>query len=553
MKSVRFIFKFCYWLIVLSLATLAMEATALSQKSASIRGTAKVDGSLVVEGVMVVAIPSTQKGRPTGKPIPSRVNKAGEYRIEDISSGSYTIKAVGKLIRTKVKTGVVIDPGNSNILDLKLERAPDRTRMLGKILDGSGAPLSKVKITIYSPDLAHDACQECSLAEMDSDETGTISCDDLSALETYDLVVQVNPKGEANASIVATTVTLTAANSNQLELRLNTGSELGLTARIVDQSPSPQQLRSPEQRKRLVETASQTYTRSVQNGAQMTIKGVVTRRDSETFVVRDLTGTDTVVRLSENTTTQSKDSGMKYAQTQILRGLNLEVKGIGNADSELVADKIKFSESDLRFARAVDARIEPLEERSANAQERMREVEQNAQKLSGQLDELAAVSNAAKGGAKAAQQTADAAVAGVTAANERISALDDYEATLMTAVLFRPGSSELSSEGKLKLDELSAKAGQLKAYVLEVTGYADSTGNTKKNRMLSQRRADSVIRYLTESQRVPLRRIVAPYGYGSSEPVADNRTRAGRALNRRVEVRILINRGINQKPGGAPR
>ncbi len=81
--------------------------------------------------------------------------------------------------------------------------------------------------------------------------------------------------------------------------------------------------------------------------------------------------------------------------------------------------KVRFNESDLRVARAVESRAAPLETKVS-------EVEQNAQRLSGQLDELAAVANTAKGGARAAQETADAAVSGVNLTNERISALDDY-------------------------------------------------------------------------------------------------------------------------------
>src|SRR5258708_8520373 len=99
---------------------------------------------------------------------------------------------------------------------------------------------------------------------------------------------------------------------------------------------------------------------------------------------------------------------------------------------------------------------------------RLGEVEQNAQKLSVQLDALGAVSNAAGGGAKAAQETADAAVAGVNATNERISALDDYVPQDSTAVNFRIGSAVLNADAKAKLDAIATKAQNSKGYVLEV-------------------------------------------------------------------------------------
>ncbi len=299
--------------------------------------------------------------------------------------------------------------------------------------------------------------------------------------------------------------------------------------------------------------------RSVSSGQKMSIKGVVTHRDPDTFTVRDNNGVDTTVRLTDKTSVKSNGgflrSGTNYGATNILRGLNLEVEGRGGSSGELVADKVRFNESDLRVARTVETRATPLEERASATEGRLSEVEQNAQKLSGQLDELAAVSNAARGGAKAAQETADSAVAGVNATNDRISALDDYVPQDSMAVNFRTGSAMLNADAKSKLDQIATKALNSKAYVVEVTGHADSTGNTNFNRQLSQRRADAVIRYLVEEHKIPLRRIVTPYGFGASEPVADNKTREGRAENRRVEVKILVSKGLTQpaptmtKPG----
>src|SRR5438105_7635071 len=305
------------------------------------------------------------------------------------------------------------------------------------------------------------------------------------------------------------------------------------------------------------QTSTQTQTaptdasraRSVASGQKMKIKGVVVRRDADTFTVRDLNGVDTVVRLTDKTSVKSNAAsffsrGTNYGQTNILRGLNLEVEGRGGSNGELNADRIRFNESDMRTARAVETRATPLEERANATEGRLSEVEQNAQKLSGQLDELAAVSNAARGGAKAAQETADAAISGVNATNDRISALDDYVPQETAAVNFRVGSSVLNPDAKTKLDEIATKALNAKGYVLEVTGFADSTGGTEMNRRLSQRRADAVIRYLVENHQIPLRRIVTPYGFGETNPVADNTTREGRTQNRRVEVKVLVSKGI---------
>jgi OOP family OmpA-OmpF porin len=297
-------------------------------------------------------------------------------------------------------------------------------------------------------------------------------------------------------------------------------------------------------------STSTSRSRSVSSGEKMKIKGTVVKRDADTFTVRDLTGNDTVVRLTDSTSVKTNGGflrgGTNYGQTQILRGLNLEVEGRGGSNGELIADKVRFNETDLRTARTVEARANPLEEQAKVTEGRLSEVEQNAQKLSGQIDELAAVSNAARGGAKAAQETADAAINGVNATNDRISALDDYVPQETTSVNFRVGSSVLTADGKTKLDAIATKALNAKGYVLEVTGFADSTGGTERNRALSQRRADAVIRYLVEQHQIPLRRIVTPYGFGETNPIADNKTRTGRAENRRVEVKVLVNKGLTQ-------
>jgi outer membrane protein OmpA-like peptidoglycan-associated protein len=296
--------------------------------------------------------------------------------------------------------------------------------------------------------------------------------------------------------------------------------------------------------------ATNTNSATVTSGQRMKIKGVVTRRDADTFVMKDASGVETTVRLTPQTSVKTKGGflhgGTNYAQTNILRGLNLEVEGRGGSSGELIAEKARFNDSDMRVAQAVDSRATPLEDRASNTETKLGQVEENAQRLSGQLDELAAVANTAKGGAKAAQESADAAIAGVNETNDRISALDDYTPQATTAVNFKVNSAVLADDAKAKLDELATRAMNTKGYVIEIAGFTDSTGGLEKNRRLSERRADSVIRYLVENHSIPLRRIVTPYGYGKANPVADNSTREGREQNRRVEVKLLVNKGLLQ-------
>ena len=77
-----------------------------------------------------------------------------------------------------------------------------------------------------------------------------------------------------------------------------------------------------------------------------------------------------------------------------------------------------------------------------------------------------------------------------------------------------------------------------------MTGYADSTGSAAINTKLSEERAKAVVTYLFQQCGVPMRHIVAPGAMGEYGPAAPNETKAGRAENRRVEVKILVNKGI---------
>lgn len=267
-----------------------------------------------------------------------------------------------------------------------------------------------------------------------------------------------------------------------------------------------------------------TKIQSVPNGAKMKFKGVVIGRDADTFTIRDRNRTDYQVLLTDSTSIKTFGGflrgGKKYAVTDILRGLIVEVEGRGDQQGQLMADKVRFNESDMRAAITTDTRVNP--------------VETNQERLSGQMDELYTVAEEARNE--------------VRVANERISALDDYDVQEAVTVNFRLNSAMLSPEAKRQLDGLAEKANSAKAYMIEVGGYTDATGSEAKNFQLSRQRAEAVVQYLAVNHKIPVRRFVSPMGYGKTEAVADNKTAAGRAQNRRVEVKMLSNRGMSQRP-----
>jgi len=174
--------------------------------------------------------------------------------------------------------------------------------------------------------------------------------------------------------------------------------------------------------------------RSVPSGAKMKFRGVVISRDADVFTIRDRSRADYQVLITDNTSIKTHGgflrSGKKYPVTDILRGLIVEVEGRGDAQGQLVADKIRFRESDMRAAQTTDVRVGP--------------VEANMERVAGQMDELYAVAAEAR--------------AEVKAVNERVSALDDYDVQETVSVTFRTNSAVLSPEAKAQLDTLAASA-----------------------------------------------------------------------------------------------
>ena len=277
------------------------------------------------------------------------------------------------------------------------------------------------------------------------------------------------------------------------------------------------------------QTAKERYPnlQAVPNGAKLKFKGVVVGREADTFTIRDRNRTDYTVLITDNTSIKTHGgflrSGKRYPVTDILRGLIVEVEGRGDTQGQLVAEKIRFRESDMRAAQTTDVRVGPVEE--------------NQQRMAGQMDELYAVAAEAR--------------SEVRIANERISALDDFDVQETVSVNFRVNSAVLSPDAKTQLDALAQRAMAAKGYMIEIAGHTDSTGSEAKNFRLSRARADSVVQYLAVTHKIPLRRFVTPMGYGKTEAVADNTTAAGRAQNRRVDVKIILNRGITQAPAAS--
>ena len=151
-----------------------------------------------------------------------------------------------------------------------------------------------------------------------------------------------------------------------------------------------------------------------------------------------------------------------------------------------------------------------------------------------------------------AQQTADAANTRVGVLTNTVVNLDNYHPVAETSVKFGFNKDNLTPKAKEALDQLAGQITNTKGYIIALEGGTDSVGSADYNYDLSQRRANAVIQYLASKFNVPAHKIYV-IGLGKDKPVETNKTSAGRADNRRVDVRLMTNTvGDTNQPATTP-
>jgi OmpA-OmpF porin, OOP family len=155
--------------------------------------------------------------------------------------------------------------------------------------------------------------------------------------------------------------------------------------------------------------------------------------------------------------------------------------------------------------------------------------------------------NTADQHALAAGQSANAANSSAQEAYNRVDSLtgvvanlDNYKQLNDISVTFAFDKSILTASDKAQLDEMASNLSGTRGYILEVTGGTDSVGDADYNYQLSQRRADAVVNYLSTKYNIPPHKFYL-IGIGKDQQVASDSTAAGRAKNRRVEVKLMSN------------
>jgi outer membrane protein OmpA-like peptidoglycan-associated protein len=285
------------------------------------------------------------------------------------------------------------------------------------------------------------------------------------------------------------------------------------------------------------------------------VKGMIYTRTGETLIVKSASGNVTVV-LTDSTKTKD-DTGLfglgteKMSSVVLIPGLKVDVDGVTDTQGRVIATTITVDGDDLETSEMIQAGLHPT---AKQVEANIRSIEQNERNISTNSDRIVELEKKLNAQSADRQQSPasrdsefDARLKDIEASTNRFSTLADYETKAQVNVRFDVGSSTLSPEDEEGLKRLAETATGLTGYIIEVTGYADSTGSAAMNTKLSEDRAKSVIISLMQQGGVPVRHIVAPGAMGEYGPVASNETDAGRAENRRVEVKVLVNKGIAGK------
>ena len=266
-------------------------------------------------------------------------------------------------------------------------------------------------------------------------------------------------------------------------------------------------------------------------GDKTKVKGLITARTGDTMVLRATNGSSVTVTLDDDTKVQQpKGLGMRKKQMSaavLIPGLKVSVEGTSQDATHVLAKSITFDKDDLQTAEMIQAGLDPTKQQVAAHEQN---IAQNQQNVAQNQQNVAA--NKAAIDAQAVE------------ASKRFAALSDYDVKDQLDVRFASGSANISTEDQGALNKLASNTVNLTGYIVEVRGFADSSGNAAMNQRLSMDRAQNVIAYLIQDCNMPVRHIVAPGAMGEAAPVASNETQAGRAENRRVEVKVLLNKGL---------
>jgi OmpA-OmpF porin, OOP family len=284
-------------------------------------------------------------------------------------------------------------------------------------------------------------------------------------------------------------------------------------------------------------------------GDKAKVKGLITDRAGGTLIIKSESGNRTVV-LTDETRTKDNTGLFGWGREELssivlIPGLKVDIDGVvADEEGRITAKTITVDGDDMETAEMVQAGLHPTAQQVAA---NMKAIEANEEKTNINAQEIAAIKKFIamyEQNASAHKKQTEQNIKDIEEATNRFTALSQYDVKYQATVKFPVGSSTISPEDQEQLKQLAQKALQVPGYMVEVTGYADASGNAKMNEELSENRAEAVVGYLIQQGGVPVIHVAAPGAMGEYGPAASNETPAGRAENRRVEVKVLVNKGM---------
>ena len=279
------------------------------------------------------------------------------------------------------------------------------------------------------------------------------------------------------------------------------------------------------------------------------VTGVIQSRNGDLITIKvKKTGDTAVINLNDGTKIErKKDFRLRHADmdiTAMVPGLTIDVDGVGNGQGQLNAEKITFDPNVFDIEVAEEKQIQANQASAAHAQTTANQGVSQANAAQVSAGQAQASADQAGQAAQAAGTVALTDAQAVVLVNQRVSDLANYKTVGEAQVFFETGQTTLSDDDKAALSKLASDAASIQNYMIEVAGYASSTGTRSENLKLSDERAAAVANYLRNSANVPMRRILVPAGYGATHPEASNQNAEGREVNRRVDVKVIVNQGI---------
>jgi outer membrane protein OmpA-like peptidoglycan-associated protein len=284
------------------------------------------------------------------------------------------------------------------------------------------------------------------------------------------------------------------------------------------------------------------------SGDKAKVKGMIITRAGETAIVKTSEGNVTVVVTDD---TRTKDNvGLfgwerkEMSNVVLIPGVKVSVDGVSDEQGRVAAKTITVDGDDLETAEMIQSGLHPTAEQVADNVQTLAEHQDKIETNQSQIAVHKQYIETNQQNIANNKQQIDQNIQDIQENTDRFMALSEYDVKGQATVKFNVGSAKIAPADEEQLKQLAQTATGLKGYIVEVTGYADSTGNAAMNTKLSEDRAKAVITYLVQQGSVPVRLIVAPGAMGEYGAAAPNETKAGRAENRRVEVKVLVNKGV---------